>query len=96
MNAKDSQEITPIYFAVIKGHAEAVMTLIAVGADVNAKDKNQKTPLHHAASPRVQEALVAAGAAVNAKDNNNKHPSIKLQLLEEWRKPGHLLMLVLT
>ena len=45
---------------------DVVKALISDGAEVNAKDKRGKTPLHHAAlfnpNPDVVKALVNAGA----------------------------------
>ncbi|MGE4615296.1 MAG: ankyrin repeat domain-containing protein, partial [Planctomycetota bacterium] len=48
----------------------SIMVLIGDGADVNASDKNGKTPLMFAArfssTPEIVTALVAGGAEVNA------------------------------
>ena len=47
---------------------------LAKGADVNAKDKEGKSPLHYAERKAVAELLLAKGADVNAKDNEGKTP----------------------
>ena len=50
---------------------------MAAGADVNAKDENGWTPLHHAAtwdSKEIVELLIAKGADVNAKNDDESTP----------------------
>ncbi len=59
-----------------KNTAEA-KDLVANGADVNARDENGWTPLHHAASSGEMEiaaVLIAKGADVNAKDKYGLMP----------------------
>ena len=46
--------------------------LIANDADVNAKDNDGLTPLHHARHKQIFEILIAGGADVNAKQPNGK------------------------
>jgi cytohesin len=71
VNAKDDKliykEMTPLHFAVGKGHKEIVELLIAKGADVNAKSEDEVTPLHFATTKEIAELLIAEGADVNAK-----------------------------
>ena len=53
-------------------------TLVGAGAAVDARDKNQQTPLHRAAwknpSAEVIKALVSAGANVDARDDCQRTP----------------------
>jgi hypothetical protein len=54
------------------GHKEVAELLIAKGADVNAKDEGEWTPLHSAAywgEKEIAELLIAKGADVNAKND---------------------------
>ena len=65
---------TPLHIAATK---EVVELLIAKGADVNAKDKYDMTPLHPAAGrghKEVVELLIAGGADVNARDEDGDTP----------------------
>ena len=55
-------------------HTEIIKLLIANGADVNAKNKDERTPLHDATSKERAEQLVTNGADVNAKDMFGKTP----------------------
>jgi FOG: Ankyrin repeat len=60
-----------IHIATVAGHIEAVKQHLAAGADVNAKDDGESTPLHNAASEghkEIAELLIDKGADVNAKD----------------------------
>ena len=60
-----------------KGKIVTVKKLLAVGADVNAKNKNGDTPLNYAAflgHKEIVELLVANGANVNAKGLANWTP----------------------
>ena len=48
MNAKDRAGSAPLHYAIAKG-VSVVSALIAAGADVNAKNDDDDTPLHRAA-----------------------------------------------
>ena len=66
-------KVTPLMQAAEAGDLQAVKTLLASGADVNAHDQRGWTPLMHAsmslkANAEVVRTLMAAGADVNAKD----------------------------
>jgi ankyrin repeat protein len=63
---------TPLHLACFFGHPTLAETLVAQGADVNARSRNgmQNTPLHAAAAGRSGEAvrvLLEHGAEVNAR-----------------------------
>ena len=64
--------ITPLHIASVKGNVEEVQDLLSQGADINAKDKDGYTPLYYACainSLAVVKCLIEAGADVNAKSN---------------------------
>ena len=63
--------------SVQQGNIQVVKNNIAIGADVNAKDESESTPLHSAAywgHNEIAELLIAKGADVNAKDDYGKTP----------------------
>jgi ankyrin repeat protein len=62
-----------IHDAARTGNIEAVKQHVAAGADVNAKNKYENTPLHRAAydgHKEIVELLITAGADVNANSDN--------------------------
>jgi len=66
-----------IHNAVIEGDIQAVKQHLAAGADVNAKDGNEWTPLYWAARDglkEIAELLIAKGADVNAKNDFDQTP----------------------
>ena len=85
------------FFDLVKtGTLEEVNNAIKAGADINARDKDGKTPLMYAAwnnqNPEVIKVLLEAGADVNARDKNgwtplmyaawNENPDVIKVLLE--------------
>ena len=69
---------TALHWTIEYGHTEIAEGLIAKGADVNAKNDGERTPLHTAADrsqgtaanishKEIIELLIAKGANVNAK-----------------------------
>ena len=65
---KDSRGTTPLHFAAAYGSADAVRMLLAAGADPNARNAFDATPLMWSAvEPEKVRVLVGAGADVNAK-----------------------------
>ena len=66
-----------IHKAANEGNIEAVKQHIADGADVNAKNGSERTPLHIAAlfgDKEISELLIANGADVNAKYKDGETP----------------------
>lgn len=67
----------PLHDAVEAGSIVTVQQLIADGADVNERDRGQRTPLHMIyESPQMNVArlLVASGADINAQDHLGQTP----------------------
>jgi len=83
----DAAETAKLIAAVQAGNLVAVKAALDHGADPNAKDNLDCTPLHNAAQLGhldVVQALLAAGAEVNAKDNVDRTP------LHNAARRGHL------
>ena len=60
-----------------KTSKEIVEILISHGADINAKDESDITPLHYAAKNsdvQIVEFLISHGADIDAKDINDETP----------------------
>lgn len=67
----------PLHKAVRFGLKERVETLIAGGADINAKDKTGRTPLIYAViylHRDIVRLLLEKGADINARDSNGHTP----------------------
>lgn len=76
------------------GRPEAVMTLLANGADVHATDAEGNTPLHHAArssDPGVAALLRDAGADINALNADGDSPLGSACASGNWRLAKFLL-----
>jgi hypothetical protein len=75
-NKADQYGYTPLKRAIEGHHPEAAIAIIESGkADLNAKDREGRTPLIVAASmgePAIAEALIAKGADVKAKDSYDR------------------------
>jgi ankyrin repeat protein len=68
VNLKDQRGSTPLHYAASSGSVESVRVLLAAGADVNARNDFDATPLLWSAiEPEKVRLLVAKAADVNAK-----------------------------
>lgn len=47
-DARDADGLTPLHLAVVHGNVPLVQTLLAAGADVNARDDEHHTVVHWA------------------------------------------------
>ena len=69
--SKDTDGLTPLHLAAVRGYKTVAALLLSHGAEVNAKNEGGFTPLHVAAfegHKDVVELLLANKAEVNAKD----------------------------
>ena len=69
--------MTPLHLAVrFKSSTTVVSTLVQAGANVDALDSNQQSPLHHASflNPAVVPVLIGAGCKVNLLDEGQFSP----------------------
>jgi len=80
VDARDSDQSTPLHFASWKGHPEVAAVLLEFGADIQARNENGHwgdTPLHAAAHGNqraVAELLIDKGADVNARNAGGRTP----------------------
>ena len=69
---------TLLHYAVAKNNVRCIRVLADLGADFNARGKNNRTPLHWAvrfdAGPDVVKMLINEGAVVDARDDNQFTP----------------------
>jgi hypothetical protein len=68
---KNSENMTPLFFAVENGNAEIAETLLNFGAKINARDDEKQTPLMRLdddASAELVRLLIKHGAQVNLTD----------------------------
>lgn len=57
MNACDKKDCRPLHCAAYMGHVDTMDLLLQHGADINARDRNQYTPLHVAAASGMSQKL---------------------------------------
>jgi ankyrin repeat protein len=65
---------TPLHIAAAEGRVDVAELLVKHGADVNARNNNNSTPLHLAANAGVAELLIRHGAEVNVRDKDGFTP----------------------
>jgi len=78
-NTKD----VPLHIAALEHKAEIVLKLLEAGANSNALNEHQLTPLHIAGDLRVFQILVEHGANVNAKAVDGSTPIMRASSHEE-------------
>ncbi len=75
INSTDAKGNTQLHNAIQDNESEVIDILIANGAQVNAKNNNDNTPLHYAGkSQEITALLINKGADVNAKNNQGITP----------------------
>lgn len=80
VNARDSDQSTPLHCASWKGFPEVAAVLLEFGADIQARNENAHwgdTPLHAAAHGNqraVAELLIEKGSDINAKNAGGRTP----------------------
>lgn len=87
INLRNSKMETPLHVAVKYHDVGSVQFLLSKYADVNLKDEEGKTALHHAvkAGSLFVEVLLKHGADVNIRDKDKRTPIDECSLAEkEW------------
>src|SRR3984957_13385326 len=75
VTVKDRLDTTPLHYAALYGNLESVRILLEHGADVNARNKSEATPLIYAAyNFDKARLLVETGADINAHSSNGMTP----------------------
>ena len=86
---------TPLQLgAMLESSATVVSTLVQAGADVDALDSHQRSPLHHASygNPAVVPVLIGAGCKVNLLDKFQHSPLWYAAAISEDRSAVAALM----
>ena len=75
-----------------EGYSETWEQLLAIGADVNTKDRNGKTPLMLTHDSEIAKMLIEHGADINAKDNLGKTPIMLIIPRDKLRETYNILI----
>ena len=70
----DRLGLTPLHRAANRGDLAAVESLLAKGADVNARALAKQTPLHLAVTKEIAQLLISKGAQLEARDRWGRTP----------------------
>ena len=84
IEARDSEQLTPLHLAAMRNSQAVAELLLDRGAKIDARDENQWTPLHWAARNNrldVAELLLDRGADKDARDKWQETP---LHLAAAW------------
>lgn len=76
LTCTDAQKMTPLHCASMFDHPEIVEYLVSEGADINALDKEHRSPLLLAASRggwKTVHTLIRLGADISVKDGNHRN-----------------------
>jgi cytohesin len=74
VNTKCKHGRMPLHFAAFCSKADIIKLLIEKGADANARDNNNFTPLYYARDAETAELLIKSGAKVNVCDGTGYTP----------------------
>lgn len=84
VNARDNYGGTPLHSASASGNAETVKALIAAGADVDATDICDKTPLLYSKNTTIVIILINAGADMCFKQHEYNMPLVPTIDIDSW------------
>lgn len=76
LSCTDAQKMTPLHCAAMFDHPDIVEYLLAEGADINALDREHRSPLLLAASRGAWKTvltLIRLGAKISIKDSNSRN-----------------------
>ena len=85
-NDRDAYNQTLLHTAASKGDTKGIQALLAAGAEVNARDQSENTPLHYSSDCEREaiQALVQAGGEIEARNDDGDTP-----LLASLRRLGY-------
>ena len=81
VNKADEWGETPLHAAARKGNTKMIQLLVAAGADVNAKDQDDKTPLYIAKKKDHKDAVTFIEEHLE-RENCNRLEAIRLQRMK--------------